>query len=77
MLPVSLNVRKIENSAGWTTYGTFLVVVLSYQALLRRRISTASGSERPLAKATLATARGTDPVDALQNNLVSKALNAL
>src|SRR5262245_914796 len=29
--------------------------------LLRRRISTASGSERLLPKATLATARGTDP----------------
>ncbi len=28
MLLVSLNVRKTENSAGWTTYGTFLVVVL-------------------------------------------------
>jgi hypothetical protein len=39
---------------------------------LRRRISTASGSERLLARATLATARGTDPVDALQNDLVSK-----
>src|SRR5882672_3201537 len=34
---------------------------------LRRRVSTASGSERPLAKAPLATARGTDPVDALRN----------
>src|SRR5262245_26264870 len=42
---------------------------LNYQTLLRRRISTASGSERPLAKAALATARGTDPVDTLQNNL--------
>jgi hypothetical protein len=28
MLPVFLNVRSTENSAGWTTYGTFLVVVL-------------------------------------------------
>src|SRR5215813_2244890 len=28
MFLVSLNVRKTENSAGWTTYGTFLVVVL-------------------------------------------------
>src|SRR6266542_6601166 len=28
MLLVSLNVRRTENSAGWTTYGTFLVVVL-------------------------------------------------
>jgi hypothetical protein len=28
--------------------------------ILRRRVSTASGSERPLAHATLATARGTD-----------------
>jgi hypothetical protein len=34
---------------------------------LRRRVSTASGSERPLAKAPLATARGTDPVGALRN----------
>src|SRR5262245_8551996 len=28
MLLVSLNVRKTGGSAGWTTYGTFLVVVL-------------------------------------------------
>jgi hypothetical protein len=34
---------------------------------LRRRFSTASGSERPLAKAPLATAHGTDPVGALRN----------
>jgi hypothetical protein len=29
MVPVSLNVRRTENFAGWTIYGTFLVVVLS------------------------------------------------
>jgi uncharacterized membrane protein (DUF373 family) len=29
MLLVSLNVQKTGGSAGWTTYGTFLVVVLS------------------------------------------------
>jgi hypothetical protein len=30
--------------------------------------------ERPLAKAPLATARGTDPVDILRNDLVSRVL---
>src|SRR5215813_3059040 len=35
MILVSLNVRKTENSAGWTTYGTFLVaaVVILYFCL--------------------------------------------
>jgi hypothetical protein len=34
---------------------------------LRRRVSAASGSERPLAKAQIGAARSTDPVDASRN----------
>src|SRR5215470_1261310 len=42
MFLVSLNVRKTENSAGSTTYGTFLVVVLSSR--LNRRLQRLYGA---------------------------------
>src|SRR5262245_18576768 len=40
-----------------------------------RRISTASGSERRYRQRPLTTARGTDTVSILRNNLVSRAFN--
>jgi hypothetical protein len=47
-LLVSLNVRETENSAGWTTYGTFLVVVLDQFAIacteMRRDLRYGTGS---------------------------------
>jgi len=39
MLLASLNVQKTGGSAGWTTYGTFLVVVLSDTAKVRINVS--------------------------------------
>src|SRR6266540_3290164 len=41
MLLVSLNVRKTGGSAGWTTYGTFLVVVLGLWRLSIRHFNRA------------------------------------